>query len=390
MKWLSNLILGALIAGIVAVLVVGGISELSSREYLFLSILLTGLAIAVSWVATSRVSKANSEQMRQTLKDEHSENLRTYALKAAEKVQNLSLEIERLTEYLRESLPIGESGDSKLAQEKLKTATLMLETIKSVNDTALSDWRGIIGDELKKQEEIQTDIDNIYEMLEEIRSAPTEQLTLPRISLEDIDLEDIGKDIISYAARSPIPVRLPRKRRIDAFVKCPSCGSEHQTRINLRDGYKKVAKCRNCGLFFSVNVDSELNIKTEKVETREKSIKCVLCDEETTVTYPLWPGYSFQPQCPNCHSRVRASVDSEEDIQVYQSEMITRKFLDILEQMIDGIYPGADKVSAIATEFGVSKSKVVQGADVLLHLKRIKFPEEPTLIEKSNEDLDDF
>ncbi|GAI57249.1 unnamed protein product, partial [marine sediment metagenome] len=157
MKWLSNLIFTALIISIVLVLVIGGLSELSSREYLFLSILLTGLAIAASWLGTSRGFKATSEQMKQSLKDEYSENLRTYALKAAEKVQNLSSEIERLTEYLRESLTIGESADIKLAQEKLKTATLMLETLKSVNDTALSDWRGIISDELKKQEEVQTD-----------------------------------------------------------------------------------------------------------------------------------------------------------------------------------------------------------------------------------------
>lgn len=387
MKWLSNLIFIALIISIVLVLVIGGLSELSSREYLFLSILLTGLAIAASWLGTSRVFKATSEQMKQSLKDEYSENLRTYALKAAEKVQNLSSEIERLTEYLRESLTIGESADIKLAQEKLKTAILMLETLKSVNDTALSDWRGIISDELQKQEEVQIDIDNIYrklEMLEDIQLGPPElryQLALP-----GIDLEDIDRDITDYASRSPIPVRLPRKRRIDALVRCPMCKSENQTRIKLRDGYKKVVKCKTCGLFFSTTVDSELNINTAKIETKEKSMKCMLCDKEITVTYPLWPGYSFQPQCSNCHSLMRASVNSEGDIQFHQYEMITKKFLDILEQMLGGTYPGGDKISAIATEFGVSKSKVAQGADVLFHLERIQAPEEGVLLETGDND----
>ncbi len=191
MKRLSTIILVVLLIVIVAVLAIAGLSELSSREYLFLSILLTGLAIAASWLATSLSFKASSEEMRQSLKNEYSENLRTYALKAAEKVQNLSEEIERLTEYLRESsLSIGGSRYTKIAQEKLKTATLMLETLKSVNDTALSDWRGIIGDELKKQEEIETDIDTIYgklEMLEEIQSATyglREQLVFPGIDLD--------------------------------------------------------------------------------------------------------------------------------------------------------------------------------------------------------------
>lgn len=386
MKWLSTLILIVLIIIIVAVLVIGGLSELSSREYLFLSILLTGLAIGASWLGTNLASKATSEQMRQTLKDEYSENLRTYALKAAEKVQNLSSEIERLTEYLRESLTAAEPGDIKFAQEKLKASTLMLETIRSVNDTALSDWRGIIGDELKKQEEVQADIDNIYrklEMLDDIQLPSAElrgQLALPGIDLEDIDLEDyIGRDIVNYASRSPIPVRLPKKRRINTLLRCPMCQSENQTRINLRARYKKVAKCKTCGLFFSIIVGPELNIKTEKIETSEKSIKCMLCDAEITVTYPLWPGYSFQPQCPNCHSLMRASVNSEDNIQFRQYEGVTKRFLDILEQMLDGTYPYDDKISAIASEFGVSKAKVAQGADVLFHLQRIKAPEEPDL-----------
>jgi len=95
MRWLSGLILSVLILAVLSVLVIAGLSELSSREYLFLSILLTGLTIAVSWLATTLAYKASSEQMRETLKKEYSENLRTYALKAAEKVQNLSQEIER-------------------------------------------------------------------------------------------------------------------------------------------------------------------------------------------------------------------------------------------------------------------------------------------------------
>ncbi len=158
------------------------------------------------------------------------------------------------------------------------------------------------------------------------------------------------------------------------------------TNVKLRKGYRKVVKCKTCGLFFGINVDAELNIKTEKIETKEKPIKCVLCDEEITVTYPIWSGYCFQPQCLNCHSLMRASVNSEGDLQVYQSEMVTRKFLDILEEMVGSTYPKPDKISAIATEFGVSKAKVAQGVDILVHLKRIKAPEEPDLLEISDDD----
>lgn len=390
MKWLSNPILIALIGIIVAILVIAGLSELSSREYLFLSILLTVLAIAASWLGTSLGSRASSEQMKQSLRDEYSENLRTYALKAAEKVQNLSSEIERIIEHVQEPLSNGEPGDIRLAQQKLKTIALMLETIKSVNNTALSDWRGIIKDELEKQEEVQNDIDNIYRKLEELEEIQFDSLAPvqlgEQLSIPGIDLEDIDRDIEVYASRSPIPVRLPRKRRIETLVTCPMCRRENSTKVNLRGGYKKVVKCQNCGLFFSVSVDPELNIKTEKIESKRESIKCMLCDGEITVAYPIWPGYSFQPQCPSCHSKIRASIDSEASIRFQQSEKITTRFLDILEQMVEGTYPDSDRISAIANEFGVSKAKVAQGVDVLFHLERIKGSEEGDLLETNDND----
>jgi transposase-like protein len=319
--------------------------------------------------------------MRETLKKEYSDNLRTYALKAAEKVQNLSQEIERLREYLHGINVTGESEDSKLAHERLETATIMLDTLKSVNDTALSDWRGIIGDELRQQEEIQADIDNIYsklEELEEIKSvSAASEPQLFEIDLADSGIEDdIDKIVTGYASKSPIPVRIRKKRKIDASVRCPMCGSENRTRVRLRDGYKKVTRCNTCRRFFTVNVDSDLNVTPQPVETSEKSAKCVLCDAEMTVNYPLWPGYSFELQCQNCHSVMKASVSAEKAIQFHQSEMISKKFLDILEQTVHGMEPSEENLSAIATEYGVSKAKVRQGVDVLVHLGRIEAPGE--------------
>lgn len=405
MKYVSIVIMVVLIFCIVGILVVAGLSELSPREYLFLSILLAGLAIAASWLGTSLASKSSSEQMRVTLKAEHMENLRTYALKAAEKVQNLSMEMERLIDYVKGSSPSGEEGDVKMAAERLKTVALMLETIKSVNDTALSDWRGIIGDELRKQEQIETDIDAIFskiEDLEEAMAAPTvprEQQWLPGVSVPAVttdwdtiykgtlysSLENIDKDIQRYASSSPIPVRLPRRRKIDAFIKCPKCENENQTRINLRAGYQKIGRCGNCGNYFTVKVDSDLNINTDNIGTKDTIVKCVLCDEEHTVTFPIWPGYVFHHSCPKCHSVIYANVSADEELKHHQSENISKKFLDILEQVVEGRYPSAENISAIATEFGISKAKVTQGITVLFYLKRIEGPEEEEVGEQVEE-----
>lgn len=399
MKYMSTVIVAILILCIVGILVIAGLSELSPREYLFLSILLTGLAIVASWLATSLASKSSSEQMRETLKAEYMENLRTYALKAAEKVQNLSMEMERLIDYVKGSTPSEEEGDVKMAAERLKTVALMLETIKSVNDTALSDWRGIIGEELKKQEQIETDIEAIFskiEDLEEATTAPTvttmlgEQPWLPStgalaaaVDWETIykgtlhpGLENIDEDIQRYASSSPIPVRMPRRRKIEALIKCPKCESEKQTRVTLRAGYQKIARCGNCRNYFTIKVDSDLNISTDSIGTKDTIVKCVLCDEEHTVTFPIWPGYVFHHSCPKCHSVIYANVSADEELKHRQSENISKKFLDILEQMVEGKYPSIDNISAIATEFGISKAKVTQGITVLVNLNRIEGPEE--------------
>lgn len=397
MKYISHIILVTLAICIVWIIVISGLTDLSSRECLFLSVLLTGLAIAASWLGTGIASKSTSEQMKNTLKTEYMENLRTYALKAAEKVQNLSAEMERLIDYVNESPPSEKEGLSRTLIERFKTVSIMLETIKSVNDTALSDWRGIIGDELKKQEQIKTDIDEIFSKIEDLEEAittpttSTGQLTMiPSIYSATVPtdwssmfnynintrLEDIDKDIVNYASSSPIPVRLPRKRRINATVKCPKCESENSTRVNMRDGYKKVIRCNNCLNYFAVTVDSDQNIGVESIGAKEVAIKCMLCDYEHTVTYPLWPSYVIHHECPKCRCIMYANVDKAQELQYRQSENITKRFLEIIEQLVDGKYPDATTISGIAREIGVSKAKITQGIKVLVNLERIEGPEE--------------
>lgn len=91
----------------------------------------------------------------QEVKEFHQANLRTYALKAAEKVNNLSNELNLLSVYLQQELDSADydSTDEELLakEERLESAIHIINTLKSVNDTALSDWEGVIGDELDQQ-----------------------------------------------------------------------------------------------------------------------------------------------------------------------------------------------------------------------------------------------
>ena len=97
----------------------------------------------------------------------HRTNLRTYALKAAEKVTNLSNELSRLSAYLQQELDYTDYRNTEeelqAKEERLESAIRLLSTLKSVNDTSLSDWQGVIGDELAEQRE------QIHEREQELR-----------------------------------------------------------------------------------------------------------------------------------------------------------------------------------------------------------------------------
>ena len=79
-----------------------------------------------------------------------------FALKAAEKVDNLSQELDRLTAYLQQELTDAAGGAPqaatpealRLKDARIESAIHIIGTLKSVNDRSLSDWQGVIGDEL--------------------------------------------------------------------------------------------------------------------------------------------------------------------------------------------------------------------------------------------------
>src|SRR5271157_3136362 len=79
--------------GVVICLIVIVTATLSSRESLLLSLVLTIVSMLGSWLASRFYAETS-----------FNENLRTFALKAAEKVDNLSKELDRLAVYLQQEL----------------------------------------------------------------------------------------------------------------------------------------------------------------------------------------------------------------------------------------------------------------------------------------------
>ncbi len=90
----------SIVVGIVACLIIIARADLTNRESGMLAMLVTILSILASWMITHIYSESERKSAIEEVQEQHRANLRTYALKAAEKVNNLSNELNKLSLYL--------------------------------------------------------------------------------------------------------------------------------------------------------------------------------------------------------------------------------------------------------------------------------------------------
>jgi hypothetical protein len=146
-----------LLAAVIACILLLGMSELTGRESALLSVVLTTMSVLATWILTHVYAELHHKRAIAEVQEFNRANLRTYAAKAAEKVRNLSQELGRLGAYLQDEIDSTEYGEPAEAlqakEERLTSAVHIINTLRSVNDTALSDWQGVIGDILDEQRE---------------------------------------------------------------------------------------------------------------------------------------------------------------------------------------------------------------------------------------------
>lgn len=94
------LLFGAFVAGTVVCIYVIYEHALTEREAAMFGVLLTILSTLASWIITDLYGSSQYRRAITEVREEYRGNLRTYALKAAEKVNNLSNELGRLSGYL--------------------------------------------------------------------------------------------------------------------------------------------------------------------------------------------------------------------------------------------------------------------------------------------------
>ena len=129
----------------------------TATESALSALLLTLISIVATWIVADLYANYTRKQEIENLNEAHEKSLRMYALKAAEKVMNLSKELDRLSEFLVEYRDAEDHPNLevtlRIKEERVTGAIHIVNILKSVNDTTLSDWQGVIGDELSRKKE---------------------------------------------------------------------------------------------------------------------------------------------------------------------------------------------------------------------------------------------
>ena len=265
--------------GIIFSLYLVGTKPLNETESVLLGLLLSTSSIMVSWLVTHIYSQISLEETIKLGAESNKENIKNYAVQAAEKVLNLSGELERLSELLSSAIEDSDeaSNDKEsvmLLQERISAANHNLRTLRSMNDTFLSDWRGVIGDEIDKQQSLEKHISLLAKELEEQK---IERDTLKSQMVSPEDLNNIENRISETELRitqnfHELPFKVSaskeKAKKKEALITCPSCSDRIGTKLRLRKGAKKLEQCTSCEQYIQILVVDDEGIQVMTCSNR--------------------------------------------------------------------------------------------------------------------------
>jgi predicted RNA-binding Zn-ribbon protein involved in translation (DUF1610 family) len=307
------------VAGIAACVYFLGGTPLTPRESALLSVILTILSILATWTVSHLYSESQHAQAIKEVQEFHRTNLKTYARKAAEKVNNLSNELSRLSAYLEKELAttdydhIQEELNAK--EERIESAIHIINALKSVNDTALSDWEGVIGDELDKQREEKAETE---QELENLLSNYETALTSLQANLRErgenthslqTEIGALRRDMRFLTARvTGIPLSLAGftpKRKQTATIPCPNCETPVTFKVKKKPGAIKPVECKNCSTKLIARSDQEGVFSLELRKPSPVNLNCPSCTTSCEIAIDPLPGSILRYNCPNCKKEMR-------------------------------------------------------------------------------------
>ena len=285
----------------------------SARESVLLSLFLTFLSVMASWLASRYYADYSFNK-----------NLRTFALKAAEKVDNLSQELDRLTAYLQQEIETTDSGLTpaealRLKDARIESAIHIIGTLKSVNDRSLSDWQGVIGDELdaqkKRRQQQEADLRDLVQRLETLYSERAPGSAMggdgPRSAALEQEVEALKQDLgVLVSQVSGVSVRRAKStkaRRETIQNDCPQC--LHPVEYRQRPIPNSIVNvgCGQCDAnLYSRYENGEFYLRLR--DPIAETIACPSCGKANRLDLdPVPGGAPTEARCRKCGVLLRAS-----------------------------------------------------------------------------------
>lgn len=387
-NWLAIVMLVLLVIGVLAVLLILAFSPLTVRETGLLSTILTLLSILTTWIVSHQYSESLHKIAIAEAKEAHQENLRTFALKAAEKVTNLSDQLRHLIAFLEDEL---QSSDYETNQElvnsreqRIESAVHMLAMLKSMNDTSLSDWQGVIGDELEDQREEKAEreqkILDLSERLESVLEGHNQELSHRLGSAngfgEQIDLlrDDISRLIAGVSGNRPKLRTKKKATRRDLEVDCLNCGRSIAYRQRSRPNSAKPVSCSHCNAsFISRYNESDSDFYLQRREDVDESINCPSCDATIDCRLDTFPGSAGIVSCVSCEAQTRIIRESSGKVRLKALRAPPTPSVELSEKLIEQVrsllpeQPWPKYVHKdVANDIGVSNSTIQKAIRILI------------------------
>lgn len=307
-------------------------SDLSSRESGILSLLLTILSVIASWLLAKLYGESQHRRAIEEVKEMHNDKIRTFALKAAEKVNNLSEQINKLSIFLEEELNYdsheSDRDSLRAKEERIESAIHILSMLKSVNDTSLSDWHGVIDEEIEEQREAREEREEeLREMIHRLEAiiakSNSNEASTPESSstiAKQIDLikKDVRLLMAGVSGTHVPPPKIKKKRtRTEVNESCPNCSTRLQYTQRLLPNSIKTIYCPGCSstIFSRYNPEKE-NFQLKANEHRKEAIPCPSCSTELNFILDLAPSSHKKVKCIRCHNIFNFNRKPNESISI--------------------------------------------------------------------------
>ena len=256
-NWLTAVIVLGLVAGCVGVAALLMRPEQTKLELALETVILTGLSISASVLATKVYAETTS-----------SSTLRDRGVQIASAIMNLKSAIEELSDWLgRKRTQLSESEPNNSADELMEHVEFTLRGFSRWTNAALGGVGGVIGDALAQY---QTTMERIADAREEgdrrtlalqgklKEAGTTEEFANLQREIRDVALQTERK-IEQLTRRSALPIPdAPAPRLFTA--RCPNCGRENELQMLDRPGETKRFNCVGCFRGFNAHVVTDGNV----------------------------------------------------------------------------------------------------------------------------------